>query len=460
MRRRHQIQSFFQDVYQCAEKPRPVTAEELAARAREIAETVARGVDRGAAKAKEAASQPAAQGQPSTPAASPERRSDAYARAARPLGFIEVEDANGARGVFAVYGSGNIRLVAAEEGFGQYTHGFDRAALLAHMEGVDLPENLAALRENLRAQTGPLVRVAITPETARSAPLLDAIIRLMGPLDIRLQDGIRALLSSAQFQQLFAGDKLTQGATQLLPNFHLLGILLPQNMLAQNAEAARALLIAQGLPAALIQHIPDQALAGALNSLLLASQQAGKNPLLFLQSVASVFTLAGVPVQQVQNLLLGMLRQSQTLPLSRTGAVTPEGLERWAARLMAANNPQLLGLNQLVQENFGAGVTKILNAFIRVFFGGALMQSQMPWPQAVPNERMLAELSGLFARQHEKSEGSDSKRKRLRKRRARRSDTVEAVEHARVERKTDITDEPPLPPEMASIFIDVDSDEV
>src|SRR4030095_13413745 len=108
---------------------------------------------------------------------------------------------NGNRGVLAVYSSGRIAVVAADPHFGQYSYGFDRNAMSGPMEGVGLPENLAAIRENLRAETGPLVRVAITPETARSAPLLDAIIRLLGPLDLRFQDGLSALLTSTQFNK-------------------------------------------------------------------------------------------------------------------------------------------------------------------------------------------------------------------------------------------------------------------
>lgn len=422
-----------------------------------LIEEITKAVKRGQAQGASDRNATTETGRNRPPGATP---TDAFSR--RPAAYLEVNDGYGNRALLAVFNSGRVAVVASDPEFGQrYTQFFDPSSALHHMEGIELPENLAWIRESMKSDPGSVLRVAITPQTAKTAPLLDAVMRLLGPLDIRLQDGMRALLSSATFQQLFGGEKLGQGATQMFPNFQLLSILLPQNLLAQNVEAAKALLIAQGLPATLIQHIPDQALAGALNSLFVASQQAGKNPLLFLQSVASIFTLAGVPVQQVQNLLLGMLHQSQQvgLPLTR-GVATPEGLERWAARLMAANNPQLLGLNALVQENFGAGVTKILNAFIRVFFGGALMQGQMPWPQAVPNERMLAELSGLFAKQNEKPDGSKEKRKSSRKRRAKGSDAVEAIEHARVERKTDIADDPPLPPEMTSVFVDVDGEEV
>jgi hypothetical protein len=85
------------------------------------------------------------------------------------------------------------------------------------------------------------------------------------------------------------------------------------------------------------------------------------------------------------------------------------------------------------------------------------MQAQLPWPQAVPNERMLAELGGLFAKQGEKAAEEGKKRSRAKK----RSSRVEAVErdYRHVERKEDIADEPPLPPPMPSIFVDMDSED-
>ncbi len=336
----------------------------------------------------------------------------------------------------------------------------------AHSVFLALSQSLESLMADgspfpalLQADHLPPLAIRIPPGE-RGQAVLDTIVRLMGPIDLRLQDGLRALMASPQFQQLFQGDKMTQGATTLLPNHELVSVLLPQVLVTGNPELARALLVAQGLPPALINNIPDRALAGVLQSLLQTSQAASKNPLFFLQSIASALTAAGIPVQKIQNLLLAFVQQSQKagVPGELAGRVTPEGLERWAAKLFAANNPQLLGLNQMVQESFGQGVTKILNAFIRVFFGGALLQSQLTWPQAVPNERLLAELGGLFARRGEPAAGSNKKRRARKK--SRRVDEIDATEHPRVERKEDITDEPPLPPQMGSVFIDVDPEEV
>ncbi len=333
------------------------------------------------------------------------------------------------------------------------------AAILDSLRQLSAEGDYSGLLQSLNhADQLPPIEVRL-PQNEQGRSLMETVVRLFAPADAHFQDGLRALFASPQVQALFQGDKLTQGATTLLPNHQLVGLLLPPSMLTANPELARSLLVAQGLPAALIQNIPDRALAAVFQSLLQNSQLAGKNPLLFLTTVASAFSAAGIPVQQVQNLLLALAQQANKsgIPGLAEGQVTPEALGRWASRLMTANNPQLLGLNQLVQESFGAGITKILNSFIRVFFGGAIMQNQMTWPQAVPNERMLAELGGLFAKQNAKPEGSEKKKRAKRKKG--QPDAVDGVEHLRVERKDDIADEPHPPPEMSSIFIDLDSEE-
>ncbi len=336
-------------------------------------------------------------------------------------------------------------------------HQVDSGEVLAAQQHADLG-NL----QNLPRAQGPEGRTPPVwvriPPGDKAQPILETIARLFSPLDAKIMDGLRALLGSPQFQQLFQGDKMTQGATQLMPNHQLVGVILPQGALGMNPEAAKALLIAQGLPAELIHGIPDRAVAGALNSLLQTGALAGKNPMHFMQSIVSVMTLAGVPIQQTQMLLLSLMQEAKRAGIGDTRGLTPEALQALAARLFAANHPQLLGLNQSVQESFGLGITKILNAFIRVFMGGALMQTQSMWPQAVPNERMLAELGGLFAAQHKRQLEKKDKEKSA-KRGARRVEGIDES-YPRVERKDDLADETERPqPEMASIFLDLDSEE-
>ena len=237
----------------------------------------------------------------------------------------------------------------------------------------------------------------------------------------------------------------------------LVGILIPPSMLAANPEAAKSLLVAQGLPPGLIQNIPDRAISGALQALLQTGGVAGQNPLHFLQTVASALTLAGTPVQDVQNLLLSLLQAARQQGIGNQA--TPEQLQALTAKLMAANNPQLLGLNQMVQENFGQGLTQIFNAFIRVFMGGALLQAQQQqWPQAVPNERLLAELASLFGAFSGK-DATGKKEERRRDRKTRRKEIkIDDPAFQRVERKEDLGDDPRQQEEAAleSIFINVD----
>lgn len=398
---------------------------------------------------------------PSTTSRSPAAATDTMVRQPPPPAQIGLRDSGG-----------NVRWFSADE-VNQRVHanlgladGVDlrmvspRLVLQAILQSLDqmASESTWGLAQTLaNAEHLPPITVRL-PAGEQGRAVMETIVRLFAPADANFQDGLRALFASPQVQALFQGDKLTQGATTLMPNHQLVALLLPPSLLTANPELARSLLVAQGLPAALIQNIPDRALAAVFQSLLQNSQLAGKNPLLFLTTVASAFTAAGIPVQQVQNLLLALAQQAKAgIPGLAEGQVTPEALSRWASRLMTANNPQLLGINQLMQESFGQGVTKILNSFIRVFFGGAIMQSQMTWPQAAPNERMLSELGGLFAKQHEKPGGSEKKRRGKRKKG--QPEGLEKVEHLRVERKEDILDDAKLPPEMSSIFIDLDSEE-
>ncbi|MFO1463320.1 MAG: hypothetical protein U1F66_06050 [bacterium] len=307
---------------------------------------------------------------------------------------------------------------------------------------------------NAAQASGPLwVRI---PEGQGAQQVLQNVMRILSPSGQLTQDGLRALLNSPQLQALFQGGQLTRGAAQMLPQQQLVGILIPPSLLAANPEAAKALLVAQGLPPQLIHSIPDRAIAGALQALLQTSQEAGTNPLHFLQTVASALTLAGTPVQEVQNLLIHLLQAARNQGLTGQHGVSAEQLQQLTAKLMAANNPQLLGLNQLVQENFGQGLTQIFNSFIRVFLGGALMQSQQQWPQAVPNEKLLAELGGLFGAFAGKDVQKKPERSRSKKQ-GRKELKIDDPAFQRVERKEDLGDEHrEHEAEMASIFIDMD----
>jgi hypothetical protein len=303
-------------------------------------------------------------------------------------------------------------------------------AMLQASEPVAHPRTTEA-RAPGEANRAPLfVRI---PEGGASQEIVQTIVRMVSPNATSSQDGLRALFASPQFQQFFQGAKLTQGATQLLPNNQLLAILLPPNALTLNPEAAKSFLIAQGLPSQLIQNIPDRALAGALNALLAASQ--GQDPAHFLHSVFSLFALAGASGEQIQAAFESMLGQAQGL--SHSEHLTPEAMQQLASRLFATNNPQILGLNQMVQQSFGQGVNQVLNSFIRVFLGGALMQSQSAWPQVVPNDRMLAELGGLFASQRQQQEQRDKEGKMARSRGLDQL-LIEGDLHDRVERKSSL----------------------
>ncbi|HEX5033498.1 MAG TPA: hypothetical protein VFW62_03375, partial [bacterium] len=90
-------------------------------------------------------------------------------------------------------------------------------------------------------------------------------------------------------------------------------------------------------------------------------------------------------------------------------------------------------------ENFGSGLAQIFNSFIRVFLGGAMMQSQQLWPQAVPNERMLAELGGLFGALGKNTERKEEKRRS--RKQTRKELRIDDPAYQRVERKDDIADE-------------------
>lgn len=337
--------------------------------------------------------------------------------------------------------------------------GEDGAATAAHPRGDlagaqvaqgNAPGQNAAASQ---AQSSPLwVRI---PPGQPGQELLQTIARFVSPTGNLSQDGLHALLNSPQFQALFQGAQLTQGASQMLSLNMLVGVLIPPSLLAANPEMAKALLVAQGLPPGLIHSIPDRAIAGALQALLQTGASASGNPLHFLQSVASALTLAGTPVQEVQNLLMQLLETAKNQGIGLPGGkdVSPEMLKALAAKMMASNNPQLLGLNQMVQENFGQGLAQIFNAFIRVFMGGAMMQSQQMWPQAVPNEKMLAELGGLFGALGAKGNQAKEDKKRSRKR-GRKELRIDDPAFQRVERKDDVEDEAPeeegeeLEPEM------------
>src|SRR5262249_33852570 len=134
--------------------------------------------------------------------------------------------------------------------------------------------------------------------------ILHTIVRSLSPAGTSAQDGLRSLLNSPQFQEHFHGGQITQGATRMLSHQQQVGILINPNFLLSNPEIMRVLLIAQGLPPELIQSIPDRAMAGALQALLQTGQNAAMNPLHFLQAVASALTLAGIPVHEVQDLLM------------------------------------------------------------------------------------------------------------------------------------------------------------
>lgn len=289
-------------------------------------------------------------------------------------------------------------------------------------------------------QNSPLwVRI---PAGQPGQELLETIARLVSPTGTLSQDGLKALLNSPQFQALFQGAQLAQGASQMLSLNMLVGVLIPPSLLAANPEMAKALLVAQGLPPGLIHSIPDRAIAGALQALLQTGASATGNPLHFLQAVASALTLAGTPVQDVQNLLMQLLETAKNQGVGLPGGkdVSPEMLKALAAKMMASNNPQLLGLNQMVQENFGQGLAQIFNAFIRVFMGGAMMQGQQMWPQAVPNEKMLAELGGLFGALGAKGNQGKEEKKRSRKR-GRKELRIDDPAFQRVERKEDLEEE-------------------
>lgn len=296
------------------------------------------------------------------------------------------------------------------------------------------------------------------PEGQPGQDVMRSVSRLLSPTGSLSQDGLHALLNSPQFQALFQGGQLTHGAAQMFSTRQLVGILIPPSLLAAHPEAAKSLLIAQGLPPGLINNIPDRAIAGALQALLQTSAGAADNPLHFLQTVASALTLAGIPVQETQNLLMNLLQAAKQQGIA--GGMTADQLQNLAGKMMAGNNPQLLGLNQMVQQNFGQGLTQIFSAFIRVFMGGAMMQSQQQmWPQAAPNDRMLAELGSLFGafsgkdvnKKPEQRKGKKQGRKELR---------IDDPAFQRVERKEEFSDEPRQHQEegLASIFINVDED--
>jgi len=293
------------------------------------------------------------------------------------------------------------------------------------------------------------------PDGQGAQQVLQNVARILSPSGQLSQDGMRALLNSPQFAALFQGSQMTRGASQMLPHQQLVGVLIPPSLLSANPEAAKALLIAQGLPPQLIHSIPDRALAGALQALLQTSQDAVGNPMHFLQTVASALTLAGTPVQDVQNLLLNLLQAAKSQGILGH-EVTPEQLQQLTAKMLAANNPQMLGLNQMVQENFGQGLSQIFNAFIRVFMGGALMQGQQQWPQVVPNEKLLAELGGLFSAFSGKDVQKNPERSRSKKQ-GRKEIKIDDPAFQRVERKEDLSDEQRQhEAEMESIFIDLD----
>ncbi len=305
-----------------------------------------------------------------------------------------------------------------------------------------------------QARNAPPVWVRM-PEGGPARQVMDAIARMLSPSGQLTQDGLKALLNSPQFQALFQGGQMAQGAAQMFSTQQLVGILLPPSMLAANPEAAKALLVAQGLPPGLIQNIPDRAISGALQALLQTGGAAAGNPLHFLQTVASALTLAGTPVQDVQHLLMSLLQAAKQQGIGKQ--VTADQLQALMAKMMAANNPQLLGLNHLVQENFGQGLTQIFNAFIRVFMGGAMLQAQQQWPQAVPNERLLAELSSLFGAFAGRDVNKKSEQRRSRKQ-GRKELKIDDPAYQRVERKEDLGDDPRQREEAAleSIFINVD----
>ncbi len=327
----------------------------------------------------------------------------------------------------------------------------DPSLLAAALAQSDNPET----GTRAASQQGALwVRI---PEGQGAQQVLQNVARILSPTTQLPQDGMRALLNSPQFQALFQGGQITRGASQMLPHQQLVGVLIPPSLLAANPEAAKALLVAQGLPPQLIQSIPDRALAGALQALLQTSQEAVTNPMHFLQTVASALTLAGTPVQDVQNLLLNLLEAAKAQGILGH-EVTPEQLQQLTAKMLAANNPQMLGLNQMVQENFGQGLTQIFNAFIRVFMGGALMQGQQQWPQVVPNEKMLAELGGLFSAFSGKDVQKQPERSRSKKQ-GRKELKIDDPAFQRVERKEDLSDEQREHQgemEMESIFVDLD----
>ncbi|MGH7831752.1 MAG: hypothetical protein ACREP8_16420, partial [Candidatus Binatia bacterium] len=125
---------------------------------------------------------------------------------------------------------GNLYLIRI---FGGATPGYEihQVPPNAHLLGLPMlgDDVLAALFGDMDpAQVFDLYRQPLwvqIPPGERGQAIFETVARMLNPNGASQQDGLRALLGSPEFQRLFQGGQMTQGATRLIPPSQWVGVL-------------------------------------------------------------------------------------------------------------------------------------------------------------------------------------------------------------------------------------------
>ncbi len=305
---------------------------------------------------------------------------------------------------------------------GAHHHGEHLAQILRHLQ---FPEDFCNHFENLENATLWL--------DSSVDPQADAILRTIArdcfPNGTSHQAGLQTTFNSSQAQGVFQGAQLLEGATLLQSTAQLMALLLPFTKVTQ--QSLPYLLNTLGLAPFLIG---NNAQAALLSGALATQAQAGASgtQIPFLQSLSSFLISQGVSPSDITPNLLNILNQTPGA-LANT-QINPALLQAFMNKVALALQPQTLGLNQAVQNAQNTSVlNQLFGSILKVIMGVLQMQNQFIWPQAAPNDAMLAALAALLAQQSKKAEEEKKRKKTKRK--------GHTEEHERIEAKEDLEDD-------------------
>ncbi len=305
---------------------------------------------------------------------------------------------------------------------GAHHHGEHLAHILRHLR---FPEEFCQHFENMANATLWLD----TPIDPEADAILRTIARDFFPNGTSHQEGLQTTFNSPEAQSIFQGGQILQGATLLHSTAQLIALLLPFTNVTQ--QSMQHLVNTLGLAPFLIGNNAQSALlTGALASQA-QKGNTGSETLPFLQSLGSLLISQGVSPGEITPHILSILGQISGVT---NGQVPPALLQQWISKLGLAIQPQTLGLNQSLQGGQSTSLlNQLFNSILKVFAGVLLMNNQLLWPQATPNDAMLASLAALLATQAKKAEEAKKRKKVKRK--------GQTEEHERIEAKEDLEDD-------------------